>query len=151
MLQTTDVIQGALKLLGLPDDKCWSSFSEFLQDFPNLYGVEISNKITNVIVSNAQPLDSERDTVWIRTDNSGSFIGIFLYGAGTWQQMFPAPNQLFRMYGLSTSLPAGFTLATHVNVPAITTAMETQLKTGWYPAPPSAGPYTVFDAVFTGF
>lgn len=145
---TTDVVQGSLKLIGLPDGYCWESMEKFLQDFEKLFGVEIPTSITNVIVSPVQPLDDSRLSLWFRLSNSGSFIGIYMYGAGTWNQVYPAPGQLFRLVGNSTTPPAGFILADS-SAPGITATVAVYLLGTWHDS--GSGYYDVYDAVFVGF
>lgn len=145
----TDVIRGAIKLDNFLEGKCFTSWSDFISDLPNMLSVEIPTGITNVNIGNLQPSSSELDHLWIKTDGSGSFIGMFIYTTGSWRQIYPAPNQLFLMYGNSTSIPAGYTLASAD--PNISAAELANLQKVWTVLSTSPTVYSVFHVTYTGF
>jgi hypothetical protein len=107
----TETIRGVLKLDNFMEGKCFTSWSDFVQAMPSMFSVEVPNDITNVTLGIQQPSDSERDHLWIRTDNSGAFSGLYIYSQGAWQIIYPVPKQLFFMWGDSRNIPAGYTLA----------------------------------------
>ena len=145
----TDVVRGVLKLEGLLDEKCFTSWQEFVSAIPSLFAVELPNNITNVTVGATQPSDSERDHLWVKKDGSGSFVGLFIYAQGDWQQVYPAPNQLFLMYGDSRAMPAGYILAS--DDPNISTLELVNLQKIWTEGGVSPTWWTVFHAVYKGF
>lgn len=147
-----DVVDIPIKVVGLPDLVCANSLVDFLNQLPNLIVGQAPTSITNIVVGNVQPLDTQRDTIWFRKDNAGNFIGIYVYSAGTWQQMFPMPGQIFPHYRQSTDPttdPVGYTRVDNaVGVPA---AVVTQLQTQWVADGANPGYYLRDDVVFTGF
>lgn len=142
-------ILGALKAIGLLQGKHYESLEEFLQDIPNLYSVEIPESVTNVVVSNEQPGDDEREKLWVRVDNAGNFVGLCVYAKGAWQQVAPAPQQLFRVYGDSRYIPAGYLLADE-STGKMTSLTAKQLKQQWV-RDSTDSYYVIFDVIFTGF
>lgn len=144
-----DVIRGALKLDSFLEGKCFTSWADFVAAIPSMFSVEVPSGITNVTISNQSPSDTDRDHLWIKVDGSGSFLGFFIYTSGAWQQIYPAPNQLFLMYGDSRYPPAGYTVAT--DDPNISATMLANLKKIWTLGGTSPDWWTVFHATYTGF
>lgn len=136
-------INGALKLLGLPDLACFKSFKDFLAALPSMYAVVIPDSITNVTISNIQPLDSESDHVWFRMSNGGDFIGIYLFSNGSWQQRYPAPGEVSWIVGDSNNPPPGFILTD--DAPWISSPIKNDLKAFWRPT--GSGPWNFFTVV----
>lgn len=152
MAQGTDVIQGALKLVGLSDQECFKSWEEFVTAIPELFAVEVPNNITNVTLSTAQPTDSERDYLWIKLDGSGSFVGMLIYAQGGWKQIYPIPEPVLEIHhvvGDSRNLPPGFILASAD--PRVTATQLTKLKTDWLVGGTSPTWYSIFDMTYVGF
>lgn len=148
MSGNSDVIMGALKLLGKIDCECFTGIPDLLKKIPNLYAVEIPPDITNVILSNTMPDDDQHDCVWFRLNSAGSFVGIFIYQAGDWQQVYPVPQAIFRMYGDSRAVPPGFLLVDSTN-PHFTAGEVAAIQATWYPL---GGTYfTIFDVTYEGF
>ena len=145
----TDVVLGALKLTGIVDAQCYKSFKEFVTAIPDLFSVEIPNNITNVTVGNEQPSASERDHLWVKTSGSGSFIGLFLYAQGAWNQIYPVPQGIFRMYGDSRAVPDGYLLAS--DDPNISSAMLAEMQKTWVTGGTSPTWYTLFQVTYIGF
>ena len=143
-----------LSLVGLPDDLCFEgTFAEALKAALENVRVLVPSSITNVVVSSQQPTDSQRDFVWFRLNNAGNFVGIYIYAGGDWQQVSPAPNQLFWIYGAgaypdSNSPPPGYLPANDPSL-GLDAGLVTAMEALWYPAGP--GPYTMYQAVFVGF
>lgn len=144
-----DIVRGAIRLDNFVEGKCFTSWAEFLQELPNLLTVELPTGITNVTIGINQPTSSELGNLWIKTDGSGSFVGLFLYMQGAWQQIYPAPNQLFLMYGDSRSVPAGYTLASAD--PNISALMLSNLQKIWTIGGTTPTWYSVYHATYTGF
>lgn len=145
---TPDVVEGSLKLRGLPDVACFTSFIEFLRAIPDYYGVEIPNSITNVVVSNIEPLDTQRDYIWFRRSNGGTFLGIYVYASGSWKQVAPAPQQVFWMYGDSRNVPDGYILVDNNN-PNFTAGEVTALQAK-YISDPSSTYFVYFATTYEG-
>lgn len=144
-----DVILSAIKLLQLPDKKCFTNWADLLRQIPDMYGVEIPTGITNVTIGNSYPADADRDHLWIRTDNSGNFVGLFIYVTGAWRQIYPLPDQLFLVIGDSRSVQAGYTLAS--NDPRVSALQLVNLQKIWTVGGTSPLWYSVFHVTFTGF
>ena len=145
----TDVIQGALKLNGFMEGKCFTSWSDFISAVPSMFSVELPNNITNVTVGNSQPSDSERDHLWVKTGPSGSFIGLFIYASGAWQQVYPVPNEIHFVYGDSRTPPNGYQVASDdANISA---AMLADMQKIWTKGAGSPTWYTSFHVTYKGF
>lgn len=145
---SNDVILGALKLIGSPDVKCFTSWKEFLLAWPTMFGVEINRaSITNVTIGMDQPGADETDHLWVRFNNAGVFVGLYAYSQTGWFMFAPSPNAIIRMYGDSTIIPKGFRLADTSN-PRLTNAAATALMTQWHSISP--GVYDIFDVTWEG-
>lgn len=136
-------VRGALKINNIPELACFTTFVDLLKALPDYFSVEVPKTITNVVVSNAQPSDSELGNLWVRTDNAGVIIGLYVFSSGAWVQVSPAPNEIIRMFGNSTNVPAGYRLIA-TGHPSFTGAEITAIQASWYPTPPQAV-YTIFD------
>lgn len=113
MSDIINTITGSVKVVGLLEEGCSLSAQEFLLSLQELLAIEIPvQRITNVIISNQQPGDEDRNTLWVQRTNGGSVIGIRVYSAGKWVQVFPAPNQVYWLYGDSREPPAGYVVIT---------------------------------------
>lgn len=145
----SDVIRGAIKLDSLVSGCCFTSWEDFVKAIPTLFSVEVPATITNVVISNLQPGSSLRDNLWIRLDNSGSFMGLFIYTGGLWQQIFPTPQGIFKMYGDSRVIPSGYLLADTSN-PHLTAGEAAALMASWV-LHGSGLYYTIFDVTYEGF
>lgn len=145
----TDVIRGALKLDNFLEGKCFESWDDFVKAIPNMFTIEVPGSITNVTVGNEQPTDDERDNLWIRKDTSGSFMGLYLYAQGAWQQIYPLPHQLFRITGDSRHPPVGFTLATDDT--NLSSSIRAFLPGTWHVGGTTPTWYDVFEVTYTGF
>lgn len=144
-----DVIRGALKLDSFLEGQCFVSWSAFIQAIPSMFSVELPAEVTNVTIGNQAPSDDDRDHLWIKTDGSGSFLGLYLYMSGAWQQIYPVPNQIFLLYGDSRYPPPGYTLVS--NDPGISSAMLANLKKMWVVGGTSPDWWTMYHATYTGF
>ena len=145
----TDVVLNAVKLIGKLDCYCFTSWLEVVKALPTILGVEIPSSITNVILSSSTPDDDQHDCIWFRLDTAGNFIGIFIYAVGDWQQVWPIPQGIFRMWGDSRVIPAGYRLIDSSN-PNFTAAQVAAIQATWI-ATLTPGVYSVFDVTYEGF
>ncbi len=102
-------IIGAIKVKGLPELSVFESLEQFINDLPNILHVEIEDAgLSNVIISNQQPGADDKGSLWVRRDNSGSIIGIYVYSTDKWIQILPGVNQVFILVGSNTIPPPGY-------------------------------------------
>lgn len=151
---SSDVVNAPIVLLGLPDLLCVKSVQDLVQQLPNFLVAAIPTSITNVIIGAAEPLDTQRSSFWIRTSNSGGFIGFYLFTGGSWQQIFPVPNGIqavFRNSGDSIAPPPGYTRLDNLSPLIMDPATVAALQTTWIPDGAAPGEYLYYQALFTGF
>lgn len=111
MRTISDVVRGALKLNGLPDRECFTSWLDFVQALPNLLSVEVPTSASNVIVGNDYPTADDTNKIWYRRDPAGNFIGIYAFQNGQWHPLYNyVANELIWMFGNSAAVPEGFLL-----------------------------------------
>lgn len=147
----TRTVRGAIKIENLPDLSCFKSFKDFVQALPSFLALEIPVNITNVIVSNIQPTDSQRDSVWFRFSNSGTFVGIYVFSGGAWRQIVrvPAPNvEVIWTYGDSREIDEQFLIVDQDN-PHFTASDATQIMTQYIQDPTNTY-YTYFAVTYEG-
>lgn len=125
---------------------------EFIQALPSMIAAEVPSGITNVIVSNVQPTDSQTQDVWFRLSNSGSFLSINVFSQGAWRTIYPVNTtspvdtlQIFWFQGDPTEPPAGWTNTN--DAVGLDATIKTTLAAQWIVGPSS----TYYSAVFTGF
>lgn len=146
-----DVVSAPIGIINLPDNLCVSSLKDFLVQLPQWIVALIPTSITNVVVGNVQPLDSQRDSLWLRQNNSGIFIGFYVFSGGTWVQIFPMPNQIFPRWRATTDPTAPPTGYTRIdNVAGVPAAVVTQLQTQWVVDAGNPGFYLRDDNLYTG-
>jgi hypothetical protein len=103
------VIKGAVKVQGVPESACFDTFAQLLNALGTYLTIEIPNQaFSNVVISNQQPGQADRNKIWWRIANSGGFVGIYFFVNGEWIQVLPAPNQIFWLTGDSANPPTGF-------------------------------------------
>ena len=142
---SADTISGSLKLADLPDLFCFTSWPEFLKALPDLLTVEIPAGLTNVVITNVQPNDTQRDFVWFRMSNGGSFIGIYLFSAGKWTQFFPVPLAIYHVAGGdSRTPPDGYILTEDASY--LTANERAKIRETWLLDVTNTY-YTIFDMV----
>lgn len=150
MSSENDLIRGAVKLDTFIEDKCFTSWKEFIAALPGMLTVEIPASITNVNVGNQQPSDSERDNLWIRKDNAGSFLGIYLYASGSWKKIYPVPGEFNIIFGDSRTPPDGYTLTDDLS--SLTSSQKAVLRKVWHVGGTSPSTwYDIFTVQYTGF
>lgn len=150
-MATQSVIKGVIKVQGVPDSACFEGdgFAALLKALGSYLTVEIPNQtFSNIVISVAQPGQADRDKIWWRLSSSGSFVGLFWYSNNVWSQVFPAPQQIFWLYGSSANPPAGFSfdaLQTAVTLPQYTALVNlaTTLSAG-------GPPFGIYPAIYVG-
>lgn len=148
MVVNNDVIRGAIKIDGNLDVCCFTSWADFVKALPGLLTVEIPADSTNVTVGSQAPSSDQRNIVWIRTDNSGAFLGIYIFTNNGWQQVSPAPNEIVRMYGDSRSVPTGYQLIDLSNS-KFSSGEVSAIQATWIRDPTNTY-WRVFDVIYSG-
>lgn len=105
-----NTVVGALKLLNLPDVACYENFEQLLKAIETLYAVEIPSTITNVVVSSSEPGPDHTDSIWVRKDASGNFLGVYVFSDGKWKLAASLPVGTLVWWNDSRSIPDGFQL-----------------------------------------
>jgi hypothetical protein len=151
MSTPSNLVRGSLVVQNLPELFCFQDARELIQSLPSLLGVEIPDSISNVIVSNTQPTDSQTAALWIRLANSGSFLGLYVFSQGQWRPILPVNTdttlQIFWFSSDTGDVPAGFTKI-ESGTPGLPVAVKTALI-AQYVTSGSVDLY--FAAIFTGF
>ncbi len=146
-----NLVRGNLVVQNLPDLFCFQDARQLIEMLPSLLGVQIPDSITNVIVSNTQPTDSQTASVWIRLSNSGGFLGIYVFSQGQWRPILPVNTdtvtQIFWFASGSGDVPAGFTKVVP-GTPGIPGSVITALQAQYVS---SGGNDLYYAAIFTGF
>jgi hypothetical protein len=143
-------IKGAIVVNGVPEKACFDNFTQLLQALGTYLAVEIPEQFfSNLVVSVAQPAQADRGKPWWRISPSGGFIGIYTYANNVWNQVLPAPNQVFWLYGDSSNPPAGFTYLdstqTIFSAPDYAQLIAMAIPNG------GPEPYVYYPAIYTGF
>src|SRR5688572_3521784 len=108
-MATQSSIIGAVKIKGVPEEACFTDFTDLLNQLGNYLVVDIPNQsFSNIVISVAQPGQADKDKIWARIGSNGNFLGFYVYANNVWNQVFPTPNQIFWLYGDSTDVPAGY-------------------------------------------
>lgn len=144
-----DVLRGAIKIDNFLEGKCFTSWKDFVLALPQMLSVEVPTSVTNVTVGTVQPGDDEKDNLWIRRDNSGSFLGMYTFAAGSWKQIFPVPNEIFYVYGDSRNPPAGYSFVEDVTT--FSADELTKMRQIWHLGGSSPTWYSTFHIVYVGF
>jgi len=148
MSPNEDLVYGELQAIGIPDTYCFESAQQYYDSIAKNFRPVFSRSITNVIISNIQPTESQRTSLWVRLSNGGQYIGEYIFTGVAWKQISPVPNGLFRMYGDSRAVPPGYKLADSSNT-ALTAAQVTFITGTWHLAPSNTW-YDIFDVTFEG-
>jgi len=141
-------VRARLEVDGLPDNLNFTTLKNFFELLQKHVIVEIPDAISNVVISNIQPLDNQRDALWFRRSNSGSFLGAYVYSQGKWQQFFPAPEAIYWMYGDSRDVPEGYSLVT-IDTPQMGTSTKEWII-NQYKEHESEEYFTYFATIFVG-
>lgn len=142
-------IRGAIKVAGVPDSACFTTFAELLRALEQYLIVDISEQtLSNIIISNQQPGQADRDKIWARLSNAGIFLGFYIFENGMWVQILPAPNQIFWLYGDSNNPPAGYQFLdssqTIFTAPQYAELIALAVPNGGVP------PFVYYPAIYTG-
>lgn len=146
-----DVPQGSVKIVGLPDLACFETVQQWAAALASQLAIEIPDTITNVVIGNSEPINSQTTALWIRRDNSGTFVGLYIYSSGAWVQIYPVPLPLVQftwVTGSSLDIPTGYARAD--TYPTLTPAQVTFYQNRWNPDPGNPGEYLDFEVYFTG-
>lgn len=150
-MTTQSEIKGSIKVAGIPDSACFTTFAELLRSLETFLTVIIPNQtFSNVVISNVQPGQADRDKIWWRLSNSGTFIGLYGYANGQWSQVFPTPNQIFWLSDPTgtTTVPPGYKFLEATDgiftAPDYATLMGNAIPAG------IVGPYKYFPAIWVG-
>jgi hypothetical protein len=76
---------GLVKVLDVPQNFCFrGTAGDILQQIAAALAVQIPSTITNVEVGNEEPVDIQNIAIWVRQDNAGNFIGLYVVDGGKW-------------------------------------------------------------------
>lgn len=147
----SDTIRGALKVNGLPERSCFTSFSELLAALPELLSVEIPIGSSGVIVGPDEPGEQDRGKLWLRRDNSGGVIGKYAFQGGHWERLYDVVTGEVRwIVGDSTQIPAGWELIEE-GVAGFPSEVIDRLVSTYVPNVNIAGAYYYFAVHYVGF
>lgn len=115
MSDPNNLVIGDLKYEGQIDNVCnIEDIQGLVKHLAKHLKFYVPASITNVLVGNKQPADSDRYKVWFKQDNSSNFEGIYIYAVGAWRKIYPVETpgnrQVFWISGDSRSIPEGFEL-----------------------------------------
>ena len=145
-----NVILGALKLLGIPERACFQNWQQFVEAIPQYFAVEVPQSITNVIVGSTAPSEDDRDKIWYRRDNNGSFLGVYAFQNGAWRPFYSlVPDSVTWTWGNSNSIPDGFILIEQGDSTIPSTVVN--FLVGQYIPLPSGPGYQWFAIRFVGY
>lgn len=156
MFTPENVVNAELVVKNIPEQACFTNFVDFVKALPQYLGVEVPASVTNVVVSNIQPSSSQTTSLWIRLDNSGSFIGIYVFSGGTWRNIYPISAisgdvavQIQWFYSATGNPPPGWTFI-DVGDPLLPASVVTALLAQYVQEPGGTYAY-YFAAYFSGF
>lgn len=148
MIITKDVLLGQIKITGLPEGLCLTTFSDLIKALPGFLSVEVPDSISNVTVSQSQPNDDQRDNLWIRVGASHGFIGMYVYSAGDWQNIYPGNAGIY-WFDDERIVRPGWEYILDGN-PNFTTSEIAQYKQRYIKSDDQSH-YVLFAAQFVGF
>lgn len=106
-----NTMQGALKLLGLPERAQFTDLTSFVKWLVDSLIVEVPIEALGVIFSDTAPEESARDSVWINRRSNGEISGVFVFQLGKWRPLYlPAPGQFYWVSGDSQNYDPDFTV-----------------------------------------
>lgn len=145
----TNVLNGFVKVVGLPENECFVTFSDLLKSLEQYLAIEIPiDNLSNVVISVQQPNDADKGKLWLRRASSGQFIGFYIYSGGVWVQISPAPNQVTWFYGDSREVSKGYRLIDSTS--GIFTSSQFAEFVKQYISDPTNTYYVYYAAVFIG-
>lgn len=109
MQPINDNVIGELKVAGLPEAVCFTTFEEMINALPQYLQVQVPASVKGVVVSTQEPNEDQRDLLWIRRDPSGNSLGNYTFQKGKWRPAYNfAPGQIIHIYSYNGSVPEGF-------------------------------------------
>lgn len=149
----TDVIRGAIKVGSLLEEACVTDWPSAVKAIAAALSIEVPATVSNVTIGPSQPGDSERQNLWVRTDNSSDFVGLYIYALGQWRQIYPVPMEMIWIADAgadSRAVPEGYTLATEAG--RLDESQKTWLKAQWHWHDDVVDSYyDIFSVYYTGF
>lgn len=143
------LITGAVKVKNLPVDFALTNITELVKFLEKNAALQFdASEITNVFVSSEAPDTTQRDVIWYKINNAGSFVGIFVYVQDRWVQTFPLPAGIYKMTGNSNEVPSGYALITD-DLVGYTAAMVSKLQESWLRDPTDSF-WVIFEVVYIG-
>ncbi len=102
-------VKGAVKISGLLDRECFSSWRDFLESLPRLLTIDIPTRILGVVFSKSEPGEDSNDVLWVNRDASGQVVGIYAFQNGKWEPLYTfGAGQIHWFWGDSTTPERGF-------------------------------------------
>jgi hypothetical protein len=153
MSNPENIIKANLVIENIPENACFETFIELLKAIPQYMSVAIPETITNVIVSNIQPNSSQTTSVWFRLSNAGTFLGIYVFSSGQWNNIYPINDgnqiQIETFVSIDGTVPDGWTKIA-VGDPLLPPAVVTDIVAGDVMDPTNTFEQK-FSAYFSGF
>jgi hypothetical protein len=149
MAYKSDVVAGAIKLLGIPERACYNTFKEFIEALPKMLGVEIPSSVSGVIVGSETPGEDDRNKIWFRRDTGGNFLGIYAFQGGAWHPLIEfRPTSVYWEIGDSANVPAGYSLI-DANSSGIPSDVRNAIMAHYVPN--NSGGYSYYAMQYVGF
>ncbi len=149
MSNPENVIKANLVIENLPQNACFTSFLDLLQSIPQYMSAAIPSSVTNVIVSNIEPTSSQTTSIWFRFSNAGTFLGIYVFSAGVWHNIYPINDgnqvQIQTFVSVDGTVPSGWKKV-EVGDPLLPPAVVTALV-----ANDVLDPTSTFDQMFSAY
>lgn len=148
------IIKGAIKVQGVPQSACFKNFADLLNALGTYLTVEILNQaFSNLVISNQQPGQADRDKVWWRIANSGGFVGIYFFENGEWVQVYPIPGGIYWIgpspdHPDSSSPPEGWKLLEFTD--GLFSLADYNHIIAQAAPPGSVPPFTYYPAIYVG-
>jgi hypothetical protein len=146
-----DVVRGAIKLLDVPQRECVNTLQELLELLPKFLGVEIPTSASGIIIGNTAPGLDDINKLWIRRDDSGRFIGFYIYQEGEWVAVYDVligAEEIRWAVGASGTPPEGWIVVLPGDsvIPGV---VVNHLVSQYIPD--GSGGYTYFAVRYVGF
>lgn len=158
MSLTSDNVLGALVPLGLPEDICVESLSQFIRDIGKYIGVQIPLNATNVVVGPQQPGPENLNALWVRQTNNGGFVGLYVYAGGKWRQIYPVKLSYIMLFDSDSRdyMPSEDNLTGYVltwEIGGLSADQKNFLKgvSHYKNGDPAEGYWSIFPVTYVGF
>lgn len=106
-------VSAKLKILSIPTNACFTTVSELLKLIEKTFTVDLSVGKNNdfVVTGSEPPTADDKNRLWVRKLNQGSFAGFYIFVGGAWNRIFNRrSDEIIWMYGDSRKVPEGFVL-----------------------------------------